>query len=71
MSFAPLMKVAVPQAWSTRRTGTEKKTILDRHRALAKAISDRNPVAASHYMDMHFDSTVGLLLQKLPATEPA
>ena len=69
MSFAPLMKVAVPQAWSTRRTEEEKQTILDRHRALARAIADRDPVAASHYMDMHFDETVGLLLRKIPANE--
>ncbi len=71
MSFAPLMEVAVPQAWHTRRTEAEKRTILDRHRALAKAIADRDPVAASHYMDLHFDETVGLLLQRLPANEPA
>ena len=69
MSFAPLMKVAVPQAWGTRRTDDEKQTIFDRHRALAKAIADRDPVAASHYMDMHFDESVGALLQQLPASE--
>lgn len=66
MSFAPLMKVAVQQAWRTRRTEEEKRTILERHRALAKAIADRDPTAASHYMDLHFDESVGLLLQKLP-----
>lgn len=66
MSFAPLMKVAVQQAWQTRRTEEEKKTILERHRALAKAIADRDPAAASYYMDLHFDESVGLLLQKLP-----
>ena len=38
-SFVPLMRIAVPQAWSTRRTPEERHEILDRHRKLAWAIA--------------------------------
>src|SRR5262249_39912642 len=38
-SFAPLMEVAVPTAWSTRVAKKQKQLMLDRHRAVANAIA--------------------------------
>lgn len=61
-SFVPLMRVAVPKAWRTRRTVEERADILDRHRRLALAIVDRDPVEAQRWMGLHFDESIGALL---------
>ncbi|HEX2624589.1 MAG TPA: FCD domain-containing protein [Sphingomicrobium sp.] len=63
MSFVPLMRVAVPKAWQTRRTEEERADILDRHRALARAIADRDPDSARRWMRSHFDESIGALLE--------
>ncbi|MEO7656515.1 MAG: FadR/GntR family transcriptional regulator [Sphingomicrobium sp.] len=62
-SFTPLMRLAVPQAWRTRQSPEQQFDILDRHRQLARAISDGNSDAASQCMDRHFDEAVGALLR--------
>ena len=62
VSFVPLMRVAVPKAWATRRTPEERADSLDRHRKLAHAIADRDPEAARHWMSAHFDESIGALL---------
>lgn len=67
-SFAPLMEVAVPTAWRTRTTRKQQKIMIDRHRAIAAAISARDASAAAAAMSDHFDASVGDLL-KAPATE--
>ena len=64
VSFVPLMRVAVPQAWRTRQTAEEKSDILDRHRRLAWAIADRNPEEAARCMAAHFDEAIGALLRR-------
>jgi len=63
VSFVPLMRVAVPQAWKTRQTEAEKSDILERHRTLARSIADRDPEEAERWMSMHFDDTIGALLR--------
>lgn len=62
-SFVPLMRVAVPRAWMTRRTEQEKADILDRHKRLASAIAERDSEAAESAMAAHFDEAIGSLLR--------
>jgi DNA-binding FadR family transcriptional regulator len=62
-SFAPLMEVAVPAAWRTRKAKKEQQLMLDRHIAIAKAIKDRDPEAAAAAMSAHFDSAIGDMLR--------
>jgi DNA-binding FadR family transcriptional regulator len=61
-SFVPLMRIAVPQAWGTRRTPEEKLEIFDRHRKLAWSIANREPESARQWMAAHFDESIGQLL---------
>ena len=63
MSFVPLMRVAVPQAWKTRRTDDEKTDILARHKRLAWAIANRDADEAEQAMAAHFDDAIGALLR--------
>ena len=63
MSFVPLMRVAVPQAWKTRQTAAEKADILNRHNRLAWAIANREPDEAERAMAAHFDEAIGNLLR--------
>jgi len=62
-SFVPLMRVAVPQAWKTRQTDEEQSDILERHRNLAWAIANHDPVEAERCMGVHFDEAIGALLR--------
>lgn len=62
-SFAPLMQVAVPTAWRTRRTRKQQQIILDRHLQVAHAIRDKNAEAAALAMHAHFDASIGDLLK--------
>lgn len=62
-SFAPLMEVAVPTAWSTRIAKSRKQVMIDRHRAVAAAIIKRDPEAAAAAMALHFDDAIGDLLK--------
>jgi len=62
-SFVPLMRVAVPQAWKTRQTDDEKSDILNRHRKLAEAIANHDPIEAERWMGTHFDEAIGALLR--------
>jgi DNA-binding FadR family transcriptional regulator len=61
-SFVPLMRVAVPMAWQTRKTTAERQDILDRHRQLALAIAKRSPEEAQAWMASHFDEAIGASL---------
>ena len=63
VSFVPLMRVAVPKAWSTRRTQDEKRVSLDRHKRLAQAIATGDAAAAEACMAEHFDESIGVLLR--------
>lgn len=63
MSFVPLMRVAVPQAWKTRRTADERTDILARHKRLAWAIANRDSKEAEQAMAAHFDDAIGALLR--------
>jgi GntR family transcriptional repressor for pyruvate dehydrogenase complex len=58
-SFVPLMRVAVPLAWETRKSPEQKDDVLDRHRRLAQAIANRNPIEAERWMGSHFDEAIG------------
>jgi len=62
-SFAPLMEVAVPTAWRTRVAAKQKKLMIDRHRAVARAIAEADPKAAALAMAAHFDAAIGDLLK--------
>jgi GntR family transcriptional repressor for pyruvate dehydrogenase complex len=61
-SFVPLMRIAVPLAWETRKSSEEKHDILDRHRRLAQAIAERKPTDARDWMGSHFDEAIGASL---------
>ena len=54
---------ALYRAWETRRTAEEQSDILDRHRKLAWAISNRDPEEAERRMAAHFDEAIGALLR--------
>lgn len=62
VSFVPLMRVAVPQAWRTRRTPSERKDVLSMHRKLAAAIADGDAAGAQQWMAAHFDESIGAKL---------
>lgn len=62
-SFGPLMQVAVPTAWRTRTTKLQRTVIIQRHRAVAQAIVERDVPAAIEAMHAHFDDSVGELLK--------
>ena len=62
ISFVPLMKIAIPQAWGTRQTADERRDSVDRHRQLAQAIANRDADAARKWMSAHFDKSVGIML---------
>ncbi len=62
-SFAPLMEVAVPAAWSTRTAKKQQQLMLDRHMTVARAIKERDADAASAGMSAHFDSAIGDILK--------
>ncbi len=61
-SFAPLMEVAVPTAWRTRESEDQRRSVLDQHRDVARAIADRAPAKAQAAMEAHFDLSIGALL---------
>jgi GntR family transcriptional repressor for pyruvate dehydrogenase complex len=61
-SFAPLMAIAVPAAWRTRTTDEHRAQIIERHRALARAIANRDADAARTEMESHFEASVGARL---------
>lgn len=63
VSFVPLMRVAVPQAWKTRQTAEERSDILARHKRLAEAIANGDPLEAERCMAAHFDEAIGSLLR--------
>jgi len=62
-SFAPLMEVAVPAAWRTRVAEQRRETMIERHRAVARAIERGDPIAATMAMSDHFDASIGDLLK--------
>jgi len=62
-SFAPLMEVAVPQAWKTRSAQARRDAMIERHQILADTIAVGNPAAAARAMDAHFDAAIGDLLE--------
>ena len=63
-SFEQMMRIAVPTAWKTRTTISQRDAILDHHRAIAGAIFDRNPGAAVEAMNAHFDASIGDLFAR-------
>ena len=69
-SFGPLMAVAVPAAWRTRAARNSKMVMIERHRAVARAIVDGDPAAAAAAMDAHFDASVGAGLEDLGGIDP-
>jgi len=62
-SFGPLMQVAVPTAWRTRTTKKQRVIIIQRHRAVARAIVERDVAGAVAAMHGHFDDSIGELLK--------
>ena len=57
-SFGPLMQIAVPAAWRTRKTVEERQAIIREHHNLAAAIRDGDPARAAECMHGHFDASV-------------
>jgi len=56
------MKVAVPTAWETRATEQQRQSVLDNHRCIALAITNRDADGAREEMDRHFDASIQNLL---------
>ena len=69
-SFTPLMEVAVPTAWRTRTTEAQQAEIIERHRAIARAIAEQDPAAAVANMDSHFDASIGARLGRPDGLAP-
>jgi DNA-binding FadR family transcriptional regulator len=65
-SFAPLMEVAVPAAWKTRVAAQRRQVMIGRHRDVARAILNGDPIAAAMAMSAHFDAAIGDLLRAEP-----
>ncbi len=61
-SFEQLMRIAVPTAWDTRETDTERATVFRVHEDIAEAIADRAPKAATLLMEAHFDNSISAIL---------
>ena len=57
-AFAPMMEIAIPAAWHTRKAEIEREQILQLHQALAEAIEGRDADAARIAMDAHFDASI-------------
>ncbi|TRW14136.1 FadR/GntR family transcriptional regulator [Glacieibacterium frigidum] len=66
-SFGPLMQIAVPAAWRTRKTAAEQQAIIRQHQQLAAAIMDRDAARAAHCMHGHFDASVASTLANTDA----
>lgn len=63
-SFAPMMTVAVPTAWRTRRTEEQRRAMIEQHQNLARAIADGDPAQARELMDGHFHASIGDLFNR-------
>ncbi len=61
-SFEPLMRRAVPAAWSKTRSPEERERVLQHHARLADAISAQDAKRAAREMDKHFDRGIADLL---------
>jgi len=66
-SFGPLMEVAVPAAWRTRATEEQRTAMVEHHRALARAIADKDAAAAGAAMHRHFDESIGDVMRAMSA----
>lgn len=62
-SYAALMTLAVPRAWSTRKTREQQDMALEQHRRLARAIAAGDSAEAVAAMDAHFDTSIADLLK--------
>lgn len=62
-SFGSLMKVAVPAAWRTRTTDGQRSAMIALHRALARAITEKDSATARDLMSGHFDRSIDDLLK--------
>lgn len=69
-SFEPLMAVAVPAAWRTRTAAEDRGLMLQRHLAVAEAIRDGDSARAVEAMNLHFDASVGDVLQAMSEERP-
>lgn len=69
-SFSPLMEVAVPAAWRTRKAGQHPDVMLDRHHRIADAIRRGDAPAAALAMEDHFDATIHSDLTDMIASMP-
>ncbi|MDE2411731.1 MAG: FadR family transcriptional regulator [Sphingomonadales bacterium] len=58
-SFEEMMALAIPKAWTARRTEAERAESLALHREVAQAIAARDGERARDAMDRHFDRAVG------------
>lgn len=57
-AFAPMMEIAIPAAWHTRKAEAERERISILHQTLAEAIAARDPAGARAAMDAHFDASI-------------
>jgi DNA-binding FadR family transcriptional regulator len=63
-AFEPLMQIATAVAWRTRTTKAQRSAIAQNHLVIAQAIGKRDANAAAKAMDLHFDATVGDILER-------
>lgn len=62
-AFAPQMEISIPAAWRTRREQSEQDGAIADHRAIARAIADRDPDGAAQSMAQHFASSIDGILR--------
>ena len=66
-SFEALMTVAVPTAWHARTTAEQRAMVIEQHRRLAEAITNRDTAAAVAEMNIHFDTAIADLFARSSA----
>lgn len=63
-SFEPMLEVAIPSAWRIRKAEDHDRT-LEHHLAIARAVLNRDPVAARQAMTAHFDQSIGAMFEAM------
>ena len=62
-AFETVMRSTWPIGWKSRRTDAERLASVEAHEAVARAIRAGDPEAAERAMRLHFDHSVGALIE--------
>lgn len=67
-AMCPIMQQSISMLHGQRQLRDAEKT-LRRHEAIARAIADRDPVAAQRAMEQHFDATLPVAIALMSGTQ--